>query len=655
MKLKFPFFPRAGAFLVFPLRRVLLICLAIYFIVFSTESTNAQCTTTVPSGSFIVNMGVVPQTMANGLKPYGLIYDLITNYGVPILWCIDQAKIKDGPDFTYNAVNYSGGTFVVPGQYITAAVATRISFWQGIGVQGLYANAGVLAPPVYDTITAFPKVMIDNGSGNQNIITGYYTNAGIPSSGYVLGIPSSLNGCYDIWTNPHDDPTWTSHGYLHNFVTNFKGNIFAECHEVSVMENVKNPASPFQQLNFLSTTGLQCYQNAKCGAAVAHAGNPTLPATYSNPGDPIMQFMGSLTGATQAGSEKWYIPLAGGQWYGTTKRSVRTANGASPAEGVLLVYGPAYGNPANGTVMYEAGHDLNSAGTAAEKVSAQRAYFNFVLYTGKQKRLAVNATVPSSFGSFYSYPLSAAVTSGTAPYTYQWSSLLGASIANASTANATYTAPNVAADTMDQIKIRVTDACGRVNFQIICVPLLASPLPIELLSFTAERNGEKVETKWSTATEVNNDYFSVERSKDAFSFQPIGIVDGAGNSSWTREYAFNDVNPIHGLSYYRLKQTDFDGHFSYSQIVPIRFDGNEIVVYPNPSHGKITILSEKAIRQSLTLKLIDVTGRLIEERNLDFTDEQKSYELLTSDYAKGVYSLSLTGANFSFIRTVVLD
>ncbi|MBL0034128.1 MAG: hypothetical protein IPP27_18805 [Bacteroidetes bacterium] len=150
------------------------------------------------------------------------------------------------------------------------------------------------------------------------------------------------------------------------------------------MENVQNPVFPFPEIKFLSTTGLQCYDPGECGAATSHANNPILPETYQHPTDPIMQFIGTMGAATQNGSEQWFIPNVGGQWYPTTRRGVRTGNGTSPAEGVLLVYGPAYGNPANGTVMYEGGHNLNNSGTAAESSSA-KAYFNFVLYTGKQK------------------------------------------------------------------------------------------------------------------------------------------------------------------------------------------------------------------------------------------------------------------------------
>src|SRR5437899_708370 len=78
---------------------------------------------TFSSGSFIINMGATnPNTVANGLKPYGMIYDLVRNYNVPVKCIINPAKVKDGVDFTYNGIQYKGGTFIIQSEYRNAAV-----------------------------------------------------------------------------------------------------------------------------------------------------------------------------------------------------------------------------------------------------------------------------------------------------------------------------------------------------------------------------------------------------------------------------------------------------------------------------------------------------------------------------------------------------
>ena len=132
------------------------------------QEAEASASETIPIGSFIINMGIAPQTFANGLKPYGMIYDLTTNYNVPVKWVINSSKIKDGNDFWHNSVNYRGGAFIIPAIYINSNVTARINYWISQGVQGNYSISSMNLP-VYTTITSFPMVIIDNLSGNYII------------------------------------------------------------------------------------------------------------------------------------------------------------------------------------------------------------------------------------------------------------------------------------------------------------------------------------------------------------------------------------------------------------------------------------------------------------------------------------------------------
>lgn len=99
-----------------------------------------------------------------------------------------------------------------------------------------------------------------------------------------------------------------------------------------------------------------------------------------------------------------------------------------------------------------------------------------------------------------------------------------------------------------------------------------STLPIELLAFTAEVRSDVILLNWLTATEINNDYFTIERSADLNSWEQVGMVQGAGTTSMGREYSLTDHFPMPGVSYYRLKQTDFDGTFEYFAPVAVSFD-----------------------------------------------------------------------------------
>ena len=99
---------------------------------------------------------------------------------------------------------------------------------------------------------------------------------------------------------------------------------------------------------------------------------------------------------------------------------------------------------------------------------------------------------------------------------------------------------------------------------------ILTALPVELASFSGQFYKNEVHLKWSTASEINNDYFTLERSIDGIRFESIGEIKGAGNSNSVLHYSFSDTHPYPGINYYRLKQTDFDGAFKYSEIIPVK-------------------------------------------------------------------------------------
>ena len=141
-----------------------------------------------------------------------------------------------------------------------------------------------------------------------------------------------------------------------------------------------------------------------------------------------------------------------------------------------------------------------------------------------------------------------------------------------------------------------------------------NPLPITLLSFIASAtDNEQVVIKWETATEINNDYFTIERSRDGINWEVIAIIDGAGNSSSEQNYTHYDDDPEYGTSYYRLKQTDFDGQYEYFEVVVVTTNSSEefkIMLFPNPAasgESKLQIISDG--RKEVLVVLYDISGR----------------------------------------------
>lgn len=146
-------------------------------------------------------------------------------------------------------------------------------------------------------------------------------------------------------------------------------------------------------------------------------------------------------------------------------------------------------------------------------------------------------------------------------------------------------------------------------------------LPIELVSFTAQFINGQVKIDWTTAAEINNDYFTIERSADGLSFETILTISGQGNSSQLVNYTEFDYSPLEGISYYRLKQTDYDGQFSYSNIVGVNStalkSSSQVNVFPNPfalNEGILTIqVTDFNSDENISIQVIDITGRVVYE------------------------------------------
>jgi hypothetical protein len=604
-------------------------------------------TETVPTGSFIINMGSSSPSIGSGLKPYGLIYELITVHQIPVKWCINTSKVKDGTDFTYNSINYKGGSFVIPGDLIDINIQTRIAYWLTQGVQGVYTTSPISVPVSYK-INSFPRIVIDTLSGNQSIIIAYFDNAGIPSSAYSLGSPNSITTCDDLWVNPHGDPTWATHGNLYNFALNQKGFIWSQCHSVSMLENVVNPSNSAQKMNFLSTSGLQCYGNSKCvGVTEVHAKPPVSPYTHLFPTNPIMQFMGGMSGACLGGSEQWYVPLSTSSWRSTTTRLVTTSSGSSPKEGVLLVYGPAFGNASNGWVMYEGGHDLNGAGTTAEKVAAQRAFLNFCLLAGKERAPQISSSsIQGSFVSGMTGNVSVNITGGTAPYTYSWSCTIPGTFGSPNAASTSFTPTLTSSNQTGTITVVITDACNRVTIEKRSIYSGGSALPVTLLWTKARKQNTEVVVSWATSHEMNNDFFTVYRSVNDGEFMSLGKVKGEGNSNIVREYNFTDAVAPSGDLLYRISQTDFDGTTKMFDPISLRniVAVSKLKVSPNPlkENSKISFQSE-----SVGVSSIEIWSSLGQQVASKKMEHQKGENVIK------ISELNLKQSGYFVVRIVV--
>lgn len=473
------------------LARIKFLC--IFFLIISYQATAQN--ETLSTGSFIINMGATnPNTIANGLKPYGLIYDLIRNYKVPVKWVISQTKLKDGTDFTYNGVQYKGGTFIIPAEFRTAAVNSRISFWQTQGVVGITTTSSLTVNITY-TLTTFPRWTFDGANGS--IAQSYLTNAGItlanfPGAFNFKGV-GLLDCCDDLFVMPHADPTWASHNRLYSWNRDCRGSIWGACHMVSALENSINPANTTQQMNFLTertaVVAPTPWPNNSLTLWKTHLGG-SVPYTHRLFSNPIAQYMGVTDAAQLNGSEQIYVPkqTAPARWrpginiiaYDPSQANVPVVDPDLRNAAVLIAYGYGFDDPTRGYVMYEAGHSHNK-GTAGD-VAAQRAFLNFSFFQQipKSPQQTVSGITNGQIvvsGNTINASVTASSPLTGITFSHQWSSTCGGTFSSTTASNTIFTAPTVGVNTNCIITCTVTDNCGRSSYKSFSITVLPPPRP----------------------------------------------------------------------------------------------------------------------------------------------------------------------------------
>ena len=193
---------------------------------------------------------------------------------------------------------------------------------------------------------------------------------------------------------------------------------------------------------------------------------------------------------------------------------------------------------------------------------------------------------------------------------------------------------------------RASEAAGRMfslNFNPCLIDNYQVPasFPVELTRFEGRATGDQVSLSWTTATELNNAYFAVERSADGETFAAIGQVAGQGNSDQAVDYHFDDLMPLGGSSYYRLRQVDFDGRFQYSPVIEVEAPAPaySLRTYPNPSSGLLTL----QVRHDWTVERIDLLDLHGRQLPLSLTPLQpQAWQLDLGHLPSGTYFLRLS-------------
>ncbi|MEN0049190.1 MAG: DUF5050 domain-containing protein [Bacteroidota bacterium] len=184
----------------------------------------------------------------------------------------------------------------------------------------------------------------------------------------------------------------------------------------------------------------------------------------------------------------------------------------------------------------------------------------------------------------------------------------------------------------------------------------STPLPVELLSFKGLLKSKQVELTWQTASETNNEGFYIERSENGKSWKQLSFVKGAGTTVEQQNYSFLDEQALTGVSYYRLKQMDFDGAYEYSAIISVEQEGKEqsLLAYPNPvNSGQVQILlPTEAVEQPIQLDVVNSLGQLVSTYHISPTTK---LALDVSPFQAGMYTLIVSARGKRWSESVIVE
>ena len=632
----------------------------LHFIFFSLFFYNKSFAAieTIKPGSFIINMGITPQTINNGLKPYGLVYEMLKTYRVPVKWIIKTGKVKDDIDFIHNGISYKGGTFIIAAKYRTSAVNAAIINWQNKGVVGATSISDI-SVDVYATLRFVPNWTLDKTKGK--IAVSFFDNADIPSSAYGSSssanwkLPSQLGMCNDIFVLPHADPTCSTHNNLYYYNKDLKGNIWVGCHAASVLESLKSPDNLIQ-MNFLTSTGLVL--NNKHG-------NGSLPYTAYFSDDPIMQFMGTIDDATDNGSERIYMPSLGGEWNGGTKVCVldpsqKDIPSKSSGPAAALAYGRANSDTSRGFIMYEAGHDIDK-GNTTDRVAAQRAFFNFSFYATRIKtEITLDySAIQSAFARGDTVPVYFTFPPGidTSQYKIKWSNTCGGKfLPNDSQRVVKFVAPTSTSIDSCVISITVTDQCSRENFATKFAYIVGKILNVSINNFSGIYSNGETEIVWNSKNQSNVTKFEIEKSLDGNNFMKIDYVPA---NKFKLNYNYIDKSQSLGVIYYRLKITDLTKRFKYSRVITVNCGNPKLMslsIIPNPvtDNSVISVYSKKSTQ--MLISLVTPGGVVLYQKETWINNEQTTIPIPKLKYlSNGYYILNLRSNETSVSQKIIIN
>ncbi len=193
--------------------------------------------------------------------------------------------------------------------------------------------------------------------------------------------------------------------------------------------------------------------------------------------------------------------------------------------------------------------------------------------------------------------------------------------------------------------VSVIARTGMSGFSVFGVAQSTTPLPIELLDFSGYRNHSVNVLKWTTVSELNSDYFNLERSRNGEKFEILEKINALGNSNLPYDYTVVDEKPFNGISYYRLNFFDLDGTNEYSKTIAVSGEiSNSLAInsiFPNPGKDYVNVEYSVAKLTNVNVSVTDASGRLLKNEKASLKGNG-IYTMTTSDLTEGSYLITIT-------------
>ncbi len=258
-----------------------------------------------------------------------------------------------------------------------------------------------------------------------------------------------------------------------------------------------------------------------------------------------------------------------------------------------------------------------------------------------QENISLSLTGSSTLSSGTDGTATASATGGTAAYDYSWDN-------GGMTATITGLVPAT-------YGVTATDVNGCEGNTSVVVEAV---LPIELLSFSGSYDKGIVNLSWSTALEINNKGFYIEKYSSGNDWKAIGFVEGSGTTEIQQGYRFTDKEPYLDKSFYRLKQVDFDGSFEYSNVISISVvrEFTDLLLFPNPNSGdaiNLQFVSQK--EGDLQIEILNQIGQRIFAKDYITESGTNNLRLSISDFLAGLYFIKVTSDKNLIIKEFIVE